>query len=157
MQVPGHPEIWALGDCALIPDVDQPGVFHPPTAQHASREGRVLARNLAAVVHGREPVAFRFKTLGLLAAIGHRTGVARIMGVNFSGFVAWWLWRSIYLSKLPGFEKKVRVALEWTLDLFFKKDFVLYQRSASSRQLLPAELSSLPVREACDPVPPPGV
>ncbi|HXN35297.1 MAG TPA: NAD(P)/FAD-dependent oxidoreductase [Opitutaceae bacterium] len=150
LRVPGHPEVWALGDCALIPDVAKKGSFHPPTAQHASREGAVLARNVSAVVHGRPTAPFRFKTIGLLASIGHRTGVARIMGVNFSGFVAWWLWRTIYLSKLPGFEKKVRVALEWTLDLFFNKDFVQYQRLNPARQLIPADGGSLPLREACD-------
>jgi NADH dehydrogenase len=86
-----------------------------------------------------------------LASIGRRTGVARILGMNFSGFVAWWLWRSIYLSKLPGFEKKLRVGLEWTLDLFFNKDFVQYQRVPKSRQLIPSDPAALPVREACDP------
>jgi hypothetical protein len=69
---------------------------------------------------------FTFSTIGHLAAIGKRTGVANILGVNFSGFVAWWLWRTIYLSKLPGLEKKVRVALDWTLDLLFSKDLVQF-------------------------------
>jgi NADH dehydrogenase FAD-containing subunit len=70
---------------------------------------------------------FSFATIGQLAAIGRRSGVANILGFNFSGFVAWWLWRSIYLSKLPRMEKKVRVALDWTLDLMFSKDLVQYQ------------------------------
>ena len=70
--------------------------------------------------------AFDFRTIGQLAAIGRRTGVARVFGVNFSGFFAWWLWRTIYLSKLPRFEKKVRVAIDWTLDLIFAKDFVQF-------------------------------
>lgn len=151
LRVPGHPEVWALGDCALIPDLAKKGSFHPPTAQHASREGAVLARNIGAVVHGRPTIPFRFRTIGLLASIGHRTGVARILGFNFSGFVAWWLWRSIYLSKLPGFEKKVRVALEWTLDLFFDKDFVQYERLNPARQLIPTDGGEFPLREACDP------
>ncbi len=68
-----------------------------------------------------------FTTIGLLALIGKRTGVARVLGINFSGFVAWWLWRTIYLSKLPRFEKKVRVALEWFLDILFSKDLVQFQ------------------------------
>jgi NADH dehydrogenase len=71
-------------------------------------------------------MSFDFGGLGQLAAIGHRTGVAKILGFTFSGFVAWWLWRTIYLLKLPRLEKKVRVALSWTLDLFFRKDFVQY-------------------------------
>lgn len=126
MEVEGHPGVWALGDCAMIPDTDREGQFHPPTAQHASREGTILARNIAAAVAGKPLKNFSFKTLGLLASIGQRTGVARILGMNFSGFIAWWLWRGIYLSKLPRLEKKVRVALDWTLDLFFSKDFVQY-------------------------------
>ena len=70
---------------------------------------------------------FSFRTVGQLAAIGRRTGVANIFGINFSGFLAWWLWRTIYLSKLPRFEKKLRVALDWTLDLLFTKDLVQFQ------------------------------
>ena len=85
-----------------------------------------MARNIAASLDGRPPVPFRFRTLGQLAAIGRRTGVARVLGVNFSGFFAWWLWRTIYLSKLPRLEKKIRVAIDWTLDLMFSKDFVQF-------------------------------
>ena len=83
------------------------------TAQHAIREGRVAAQNITLALAGRPPKPFSFKTIGLLASIGRRTGVARIFGFNFSGFFAWWLWRTIYLSKLPGFDKKVRVAFDW--------------------------------------------
>ena len=130
MGVQGYPGIWALGDCAMIPD--EHGGYQPPTAQHASREGKVLAHNIVANSLGKDLIPFRFNTLGLLASIGRRSGVARILGVNFSGFAAWWLWRTIYLLKLPRIEKKVRVALDWTLDVFFSKDFVqyLHQRSA---------------------------
>jgi NADH dehydrogenase len=99
------------------------GGFHPPTAQHALREGRTVARNVAASVLGGSARPFRFSTLGQLVTIGRRTGVANVLGIRFSGFVAWWLWRTIYLSKLPRFEKKVRVALDWTLDLCFATDF----------------------------------
>jgi NADH dehydrogenase len=125
MEVEGFQGVWALGDCALIPD--PAGGCYPPTAQHASREGKILAQNIVAAVRRQPLKPFRFKTLGLLASIGQRTGVARILGVNFSGFVAWWLWRTIYLSKLPRMEKKLRVVLDWTLDLFFSKDFVQYR------------------------------
>jgi NADH dehydrogenase len=123
LEVPDHPGIWALGDCALVPDVTTGG-FCPPTAQHASRQGKIVARNIAAAVRGGRKKPFVFKTLGQLAAIGRRTGVASVFGFNFSGFVAWWMWRTIYLSKLPRFERKVRVAIDWTLDLFFSKDLV---------------------------------
>jgi NADH dehydrogenase len=126
LQVPGWPGVWALGDCALVPD-RKTGQYHPPTAQHALREGKTLARNLIARVRGGTLKPFSFSTIGQLAAIGRRSGVAHIMGINFSGFIAWWLWRTIYLSKLPRFEKKLRVALDWTLDLLFTKDLVQFQ------------------------------
>jgi len=126
LEVTGWPGVWALGDCAFIRDPDA-GKPYPPTAQHALRQGRQLARNIAAEVRGGRKLPFRFKTLGQLAAIGKRTGVANIMGLQFSGFLAWFLWRTIYLSKLPGLEKKVRVSLDWTLDLFFSKDLVQFQ------------------------------
>jgi NADH dehydrogenase len=86
------------------------------------REGKVVAHNVIAALCGGRKTSFRYRTFGQLAAIGRRTGVASILGFNFSGFIAWWLWRTIYLSKLPRFEKKVRVAFDWTLDLCFAKD-----------------------------------
>ena len=122
LQVKDFPGVWAVGDCALIPDL-KAGGFHPPTAQHAIREGRCVARNVAGDILGGKKKSFRFSTLGRLAAIGRRSGVANVFGINFSGFLAWWLWRTIYLFKLPRLEKKVRVALDWTLDLWFAKDF----------------------------------
>ncbi len=122
LEVDGFTGVWALGDCASIPD-RKTGGFHPPTAQHAIREGRCVARNVVADIVGGRKKPFRFSTLGRLAAIGRRTGVANVFGLNFSGFLAWWLWRTIYLFKLPRLEKKMRVALDWTLDLCFAKDF----------------------------------
>ena len=109
----------------MIPDA-RTGGSHPPTAQHALREARTVADNIAATLDHRPARAFSFRTIGQLAAIGRRTGVARMFGVNFSGFFAWWLWRTVYLSKLPRFEKKCRVAIDWTLDLIFAKDFVQF-------------------------------
>ncbi len=124
LEVPDFPGVWALGDCALVPDPLHPGKFYPPTAQHAIRQAAVLAQNIAATLRGEERRPFKFKIIGLLASIGRRCGVAEILGMRFSGIIAWWLWRGIYLSKLPGFPKKVRVALDWTLDLFFSKNIV---------------------------------
>jgi NADH dehydrogenase len=125
MEVPDRPGVWAVGDCASIPD-PRTGSPYPPTAQHALRQGRVLAHNISATLRGGSTKPFVFSTLGQLAAIGKRTGVAQVFGLNFSGFIAWWLWRTIYLSKLPRFEKKCRVALDWTLDLLFSKDLVQF-------------------------------
>ncbi|WP_273943475.1 hypothetical protein [Kutzneria chonburiensis] len=101
------------------------GGFHPPTAQHALRQGVTVADNVAAFVAGRAPVEFRFRTIGVLVALGHRTAAAEIRGRRFAGLVAWLLWRGIYLSKLPGVEKKLRVLFDWTLDLVFPRDIVV--------------------------------
>jgi NADH:quinone reductase (non-electrogenic) len=130
MEVPGWPGVWALGDCALVPDPE--GKPYPPTAQHALRQGKVAAQNVMASIRGGQKRPFVFSTLGQLAAIGRRTGVASIFGFNFSGFIAWWMWRTIYLSKLPRFEKKLRVALDWTLDLIFTKDLVQFTTERAS-------------------------
>jgi NADH dehydrogenase len=124
------PGAWALGDCAAIPDGY--GGFHPPTAQHAIRQARTVARNIAAAIHGKQAKPFRFRTLGQLASLGHQRGVAQIFGFRFSGFAAWWLWRTIYLLKLPRFERRCRVAFDWTLDLMLGKDTVQLPVSSES-------------------------
>lgn len=123
MESAEYPGVWALGDCAHIPDA-KTGKPFPATAQHATREAARLAKNLKAVLAGRPAKPFTFKTLGQLAAIGHRRGAAQVLGINFSGFFAWFFWRGVYWYKLPSLEKKVRVALGWLLDLFFSKDLV---------------------------------
>ena len=121
LAVTGVPGFWAAGDCAAVPvfDTDK---FHPPTAQHGLRQGLVAAKNIAAVVLDRPLKPFIFTTLGQLATIGRRKGVAMVFGIKFSGFVAWVLWRSVYLMKLPRLPKKLRVMVGWTLDLFFARD-----------------------------------
>jgi NADH:ubiquinone reductase (H+-translocating) len=125
LEVEDWPGVWALGDSAAVPDLST-GKSCPPTAQHALRQGKIVAGNILGAINCGRKRPFRFKTIGALASIGKRTGVGRILGVNFSGFVAWWLWRTIYLSKLPRFEKKARVALDWALDLLFSKDLVQF-------------------------------
>ena len=110
------------------------GPGHPPTAQHALREGKIVGRNIAAAVRGKTKTPFEFKIIDQLAAIGRRTGVAKVFGIKFSGFIAWWLWRTIYLSKLPRLEKKVRVALDWTLDVIFSKDIVQFMPRTAAGQ-----------------------
>jgi NADH dehydrogenase len=138
LRVPGLPGVWAAGDAAAVPE-DGRGAVSPPTAQHACRQGRILADNLTATVLGRSLRPFRFRTLGQLASLGRRTGVARVLGMRFTGFIAWWLWRTIYLMKLPRFEKKLRVALDWTLDLVFTKDLVQYlgRRTRTAPEAVP--------------------
>ena len=131
LQVASAPDVWALGDCAMVPDGK--GGFHPPTAQHALRQARTVATNITRTIRGGPLQPFSFKTIGQLAAIGRRTGVAQIMGHRFSGFPAWWMWRTIYLLKLPRFEKRLHVALNWTLDLLFAKDTVQYVSFRATR------------------------
>src|ERR1700736_3454661 len=121
LAVPGAPGLWAAGDCAAVPD-GKTETFHPPTAQHGLREGLVVAKNIEAAILGRPLKPFTFTTLGLLATIGRRTGAAMVFGIKFSGFIAWVLWRGIYLMKLPRLPKKLRAMVAWTLDLFFSRD-----------------------------------
>jgi NADH dehydrogenase len=121
LRVPGVSGLWAAGDCAAVPDGTS-GKFHPPTAQHGLRQGLIAAKNIEAEIRGRQPTPFVFKTLGQLATIGHQTGVAMIFGIKFSGFVAWCLWRTVYLLKLPRLAKKLRVMASWMLNLLFSRE-----------------------------------
>ena len=114
--------VWALGDCALVPMTD--GNICPPTAQFAIRQAKTVAHNIVASLRGGERKAFQFKELGKLAALGHRTAVAQVFGMNVSGFVAWFLWRTIYLMKLPGWGRRMKVAASWTFDLFLPPELV---------------------------------
>ena len=125
LQLKGFANVWVVGDCGEIPDPDHEGGSYPPTAQYAIREGRAVARNIAAAIRGNPPRPFRFRTLGMLVPLGRRTGVAEIRGLRFSGLLAWLMWRGVYLFLLPGLEQKVRVLFDWTVDLFFPRDIVL--------------------------------
>jgi NADH dehydrogenase len=125
LEVPGYPGVWAAGDCAAVSDPESK-LPYPPTAQHALREGKVIGRNIELRLNGQEPRPFQYEAPGQLAAIGRRTGVARIFGLKFSGIIGFTLWRSVYLMKLPRLEKKLRVALQWTLDLIFERDLGQY-------------------------------
>ena len=118
--------VWAAGDCAAVPLYrGKSGEYCPPTAQFAYRQGILLGKNIALWLRKQRLLTFKFKGLGELASIGHRTAVAEIFGMKFSGFIAWFMWRTIYLMKLPGFERKLRVMIDWTLDLFFPRDITL--------------------------------
>ncbi|HSE20697.1 MAG TPA: FAD-dependent oxidoreductase [Pyrinomonadaceae bacterium] len=120
--VEGTNNVWALGDCALIPTAD--GSFCPPTAQFATRQGKTAAHNIVAAIRGGDEKTFQFKELGKLAALGHRSAVAQVFGLNISGFLAWFMWRSIYLMKLPGWGRRLKVAASWTFELFLPPDLV---------------------------------
>jgi NADH dehydrogenase len=130
LAVPGHPGVWALGDCAAVHDA-KTAKSCPPTAQFAIREAATLARNIAAQLGGLPLRKFHFDSLGSLCVIGHQTACAELAApfardksVRFSGLLAWFMWRGIYLSKLPGLERKIRVLMDWTIELFFPRDIV---------------------------------
>lgn len=122
LRVTGHHNLWVVGDCASVPDF-KTGQPQPGTAQHGLRQATHAARNLIAAIDGRPMRPFKFTTIGQLASIGHHTGVATVFGFQFSGFLAWWMWRTVYVAKLPRLAKKLRVVLSWTLDLFFARDY----------------------------------
>lgn len=130
MAVPGHPGLWAAGDCAALKD-GKTGNPCPPTAQFALREARLLARNLRAVLQGRAAEPFHFNSLGALCVVGHHTACAELTvpfarggSIRFRGLFAWLLWRGIYLGKLPGLDRKIRVLSDWVIELFFPRDIV---------------------------------
>jgi len=154
MRVQGFENLWAAGDCAAVPMAVKgakpsaaspagaapasagaamsvspfdPRKYCPSTAQFAYRQGICLGKNIAAILKGSSapPHKFTFTGLGELASIGHQSAVADIMGLRFSGFIAWIMWRTIYLMKLPGLDRRLRVVIDWTLDLFFPRDITL--------------------------------
>jgi NADH dehydrogenase len=128
--VPEHPGVWALGDCAAVCDARN-GQACPPTAQFALREAVVLAKNIRAELAGHSAQGFHFDSLGALCVVGHQTACAELTmpfargtTMRFSGLLAWMMWRGIYLAKLPGLERKIRVLIDWTIELFFPRDIV---------------------------------
>ena len=145
LRVTDLPSVWALGDCARIPDILHPGQFHPATAQHAIRQARRLARNIAATVHGRPTRPFRYRNLGQMATLGNRNGVGMIGPLQVWGIVAWFLWRSYYLWRLPRLEKRLRVATDWTVDMLFGRDISQIQTYMASRTGERAEEQPRPV------------
>jgi NADH dehydrogenase len=117
-EIPGCPGVWVIGDCAEIPQADGKKNY-APTAQNATREGEHVARNMVAALRGEKVTPFRYKPVGELALVGRRSGVARLYGHNFSGVVAWAMWRATYLAKMPGAGQKLRIGADWLLDLLF--------------------------------------
>jgi len=122
LRVKAMATVWAIGDCAVNPDKE--GRPYPATAQHASRMGKAVAGNILRAIAGQPTRPFDYKTQGSLAPLGCRTAVAKVFGIKLSGFLAWWLWRTVYLIKMPGIGRKLRVALDWTFDLLFGREYV---------------------------------
>lgn len=127
LRVKGRTDVWALGDCALIPlkdDASERHDFAPPTAQFAVREAKRVAANITAALKGRAPGVFAYSSRGALASLGAKRGVADIFGRNITGFPAWFIWRSYYLALLPGIGTRIRVMINWSLDLLGARSLV---------------------------------
>jgi NADH dehydrogenase len=137
LRVQGFDNVWGIGDCAVNRAAD--GQLYPATAQHAVRQAKHLAFNIARVARGKAAQPCQIRSPGQLAALGRYAGVAKIKGIKFSGFPAWFLWRAVYLVKMPGWTQKIRVALDWTMELFFTPSFVQLgvNRLTSSRPDVP--------------------
>jgi NADH dehydrogenase len=117
LRVEGRQQVWALGDCAAVPNGATPGRFDPPTCQHALRQARRLAKNLQG-----ELAPYRYTMLGQVATLGRYKGIADVMGVRLRGFPGWFVTRSYHLLQLPLFSRKLRVVVDWTTSLFFRRD-----------------------------------
>jgi NADH dehydrogenase len=120
LQCKERPEIWAIGDCASIPDLD--GKPYPKLAQFAMRQATALADNLFATLNGNAIKPFNFKMLGLMAALGHNKGLGTVMGLRIRGFFAWWLRRTYYLMVMPRWSQRIRIIADWTIALFFRPE-----------------------------------
>jgi NADH dehydrogenase len=142
MRSRSHPEIWALGDCAVIPMPD--GRPYPALAQHAIREARQLAHNLKAVIDGRAPSPFIFQSLGTMASLGHTRAVARAFGVKLTGFPAWWMRRTYYLFQMPRWDRRLRIVLDWTVALFFRPDITRIDLRVEREQVRQSSAESRP-------------
>jgi NADH dehydrogenase len=143
LSVPRAPGLWAVGDCALVPNAHD-GKASPPTAQFAVREARCLADNLLAALRQQPTRAFSYRARGSMAAIGHRKGVADLLGVPLWGLPAWLLWRAYYLSQMPTLRRKLRIWVEWTWGMFFATD-ITHLRFTRSHELDDAERAAPPV------------
>jgi NADH dehydrogenase len=132
MRLHDNHQAWAIGDCARIVNAHG-GESCPPTGQFAERQGRQVAENIVRVMRGEPTRPFAYKPLGVFCAIGGRNAVAELLGRRISGFVAWFLWRSVYLFKLPSWSRRVKVALDWTWDLLFARDLVNLKTDPTER------------------------
>jgi NADH dehydrogenase len=130
LRVAGHPAAWAVGDCALVANAHD-GRPAPPTAQFAEREGRQCARNILAALADRPTRPFRYRPVGVACGIGGREGVAELFGLRFSGFLAWWLWRSAFLAKIPSLAQKLKVGIDWAWELVFARDLSHFRATQS--------------------------
>jgi NADH dehydrogenase len=126
LRVVGFDDVWAAGDNAAVPDLSSniPGATCSPSAQHAVRQAKVLARNVLRVIAGDPPLEYRHRHVGSVASLGLYKGVAQVYGIKLKGFPAWFMHRTYHLSRVPTFNRKARVVLDWTLALFFRREVV---------------------------------
>jgi NADH:ubiquinone reductase (H+-translocating) len=117
LRVDSMSQVWALGDCAAVPNLATPGAFDPPTSQHSLRQARRLAKNLKG-----DPQPYRYRMLGEVATLGRYKGIANVLGIRFRGFLGWWITRTYHLYQLPLLSRKLRVVADWTVALFFRRD-----------------------------------
>jgi NADH:quinone reductase (non-electrogenic) len=122
MRVADHQGVWAIGDCAAVPDPARSGAPCPPTAQHAIRQGRLVARNVADTLRGREPRPFRYRTKGVVAELGHNKAVAITLGLRWHGFPAWFIARTYHMLLMPGLGRRLRLLADWNVALAFGRD-----------------------------------
>jgi NADH dehydrogenase len=134
LQVRGHGNVWALGDCARVPNEATPERPDPPTSQHALRQARRLAKNLSG-----EPRPYRYRMLGQVATLGRYRGIADVPGLRFRGFLGWWITRTYHLYQLPLLTRKLRVVADWTTALFFRRDIVELGMLGRPRGLEPGD------------------
>ncbi|MEM3136610.1 MAG: NAD(P)/FAD-dependent oxidoreductase [Candidatus Nitrosotenuis sp.] len=127
LKIPNYPNVFALGDCAAITD-KKTGNLYPPTAQHALRESKIVVHNLKSAMKNDVQKEFNYESKGMMAIIGKRNGIAMISGKKLSGPLAWVVWKTYYLTMLPTFEKKLKVAIDWSVNMFFKRDITLVRK-----------------------------
>jgi len=122
MRVEGQQGVWAIGDCAAVPDAARPGQPCPPTAQHAIRQGRLVARNVAGTLRGGRARPFRYRSKGVVAELGHNQAVAITLGLRWRGFPAWFIARTYHLLLMPGMGRRLRLLVDWNVALAFGRD-----------------------------------
>jgi NADH:ubiquinone reductase (H+-translocating) len=136
LRVEGVTDAWGAGDCARVPDItsDDPNATTSPSAQHAVRQAKLIADNIIAMLRGGEPKVYAHKNVGSVASLGLHKGVAQVYGIKVKGWPAWFMHRTYHLSKMPTFNRRVRITLDWTLALLFKREVVSLGRIQSPRQ-----------------------
>jgi NADH:ubiquinone reductase (H+-translocating) len=141
------PGAWSAGDCAAIPDLTkEPGALTGPSAQHAVRQAKVLADNIATVLRGGKPKEYRHKYVGSVASLGLHKGVAQVYGIKIKGWPAWFMHRTYHLSRIPSVNRKVRVTIDWTLALFLKREVVSLGELHEPRESFTEVTPSVPSR-----------